>query len=125
VDTTRTDRIRQGISYYRALETKRWRSTDTSNAQSKPPFNFEAIQSLIRLCEWEDAGWQEFFENHAIAPLVVRYEEFAERPEATARRIGAAALPSRANQLAGPVHRRRVADPWDMDNMSCLLGWVG
>jgi trehalose 2-sulfotransferase len=27
----RTDRLRQGISYYRALETKRWRSTDTSS----------------------------------------------------------------------------------------------
>src|SRR5579872_697273 len=54
----RTDRIRQGISYYRALATKRWRSTDTTNVQPEPPFNFEAIFSLIQLCTWEDANWQ-------------------------------------------------------------------
>jgi LPS sulfotransferase NodH len=83
----RSDRIRQGISYYRALATKRWRSTDASGVQSDPPFNFEAIQSLIRLCEWEDAGWQEFFESHAIARLVVTYEEFAAAPGATACQI--------------------------------------
>jgi LPS sulfotransferase NodH len=83
----RTDRIRQGISYYRALETKRWRSSDESSVQSDPPFNFQAIQSLIQLCEWEDASWQEFFEHHAISPLVVRYEEFAAAPEPTARQI--------------------------------------
>lgn len=83
----RTDRIRQGISYYRALETKRWRSTGTSSAQSDPPFNFEAIQSLIQLCDWEDAGWQKFFERRAITPLVVEYEQFAESPEAMVRQI--------------------------------------
>lgn len=83
----RTDHIRQGVSYYRALETKRWRSTDTTGVRSEPPFNFEAIQSLVQLCEWQDACWQEFFEHHALTPLVVKSEEFAAAPEVGARHI--------------------------------------
>jgi trehalose 2-sulfotransferase len=57
----RTDRLRQSISYYRALETRRWRSTDTTSIRPEPASNFESIRSLIQLCEWEDASWQEFF----------------------------------------------------------------
>ena len=66
----RTDRIHQGISYYRALETKRWRSTDRNTRQSDPPFNFEAIHSLIQLCEWEDADWQKFFSGDEVLRIL-------------------------------------------------------
>src|SRR5919201_517480 len=39
---TRRDKLRQGISYSRAMETKVWRSTDVSKvARVEPRFNFE------------------------------------------------------------------------------------
>jgi LPS sulfotransferase NodH len=81
------DPLRSIVDWITSLETKRWRSTDTSSAQSDPPFNFDAIYSLIQLCEWEDADWHRFFQHHAITPLVVTYEQFAASPEATARQI--------------------------------------
>jgi len=85
---TRHDKVRQGISYYRALETKVWRSTDVPKAPPiDPPFSFEAIQSLVRLSEWEDQAWQDFFQQHGIEPLVVAYEDLARAPEKVARRI--------------------------------------
>jgi len=83
----RSDRVRQAISYYRALETKRWRSTDTPADSVEPEFNFEAIHSLLQLSAWEDEGWQEFFARHAIVPLTVWYEAFAESPQLTANQI--------------------------------------
>jgi LPS sulfotransferase NodH len=43
----------------------------------------------LQLCQWEDEGWQGFFERHAITPLIVRYEEFAESPKTTVRQITA------------------------------------
>ena len=52
---------------YRAMETKVWRTSDVSKvAPVEPPFNFEAIQSLVQLCTWEDQAWQDFFRQHAI-----------------------------------------------------------
>jgi len=64
---TRRDKVRQGISHYRAMETKVWRTSDVSKvAPVEPPFNFEAIQSLVQLCTWEDQAWQDFFRQHAI-----------------------------------------------------------
>jgi trehalose 2-sulfotransferase len=85
---TRHDKVRQGISYYRALETKVWRSTDVPKAPPiEPPFSFEAIQSLVRLSEWEDQAWQDFLPQCGIDPLVVAYEDLARAPEEVARQI--------------------------------------
>jgi LPS sulfotransferase NodH len=58
----REDRVRQAISYYRALVTKIWRSTDVGLQSSKePPFDALAIKRLVELCTWEDEAWEEFF----------------------------------------------------------------
>ena len=85
---TRRDKVRQGISYYRAMETKVWRSADVSKgAQAEPSFNFEAIQSLVQLCTWEDQTWQDYFREHAIQPCKVVYEDLLESPAAAARRV--------------------------------------
>jgi trehalose 2-sulfotransferase len=100
----RTDRARQGISHYRALETRRWRSTDTSSSPPEPAFNFESIRSLMRLCEWEDASWREFFQQNTITPLVVSYEELAAAPVVTACRV--------IDHLGLEVPERLPTDTW-------------
>jgi len=85
---TRRDKLRQGISYYRAMETKVWRSTDVSKvARVEPRFNFEAIQSLVQLCTWEDRAWQDYFRQNAIEPCTVVYEDLLESPAAVVRRV--------------------------------------
>jgi len=85
---TRRDKGRQGISYYRAMETKVWRSTDVYKvAQVRPSFNFEAIQSLVHLCTWEDDAWQDYFREHAIEPCKVVYEDLLESPAVVVQRV--------------------------------------
>jgi trehalose 2-sulfotransferase len=85
---TRRDKVRQGISFYRALETRIWRSTDVAAVPpANPPFNFPAIDRLVQLSTWEDDAWQEFFRKNGIAPLVVAYEDLAQDPEGIAERI--------------------------------------
>jgi LPS sulfotransferase NodH len=84
----RLDKIRQGISFYRALRTGRWRSTDLAGVPPvAPPFDFAAIQSLVQLSVWADEDWDDFFRRYAIAPLRVTYEELAVAPEAVVRHI--------------------------------------
>jgi trehalose 2-sulfotransferase len=85
---TRRDKVRQGMSYYRAMETKVWRSTDVSKvAQVEPTFSFEAIRSLVQLCTWEDQAWRDYFQQHAIESCKVVYEDLLESPAAVVRRV--------------------------------------
>jgi LPS sulfotransferase NodH len=85
---TRRDKVRQAISYYRALETKVWRSTDAELSSAiDPPFNVEAIDRLVQLSIWEDEGWQEYFRTNRFEPLVVAYEDLAHDVEAEVNRI--------------------------------------
>jgi LPS sulfotransferase NodH len=85
----RRDKVRQGISFYRALETNVWRSTDLARVGPvrEPTFNFEAIKNLVELSRWADDDWQEFFISNALEPLEVAYEDLAQSPETVATRI--------------------------------------
>jgi LPS sulfotransferase NodH len=85
---TRRDRVRQGISFYRALATQRWRSTDPgSRADTEVPFDFQAIDSLIRTSVADDEAWRQFFQQHGIRPLPIVYEDLEHEPESVARQI--------------------------------------
>jgi LPS sulfotransferase NodH len=85
---TRHEKVRQGISYFRAMETKIWRTTDVSKvAAVEPGFSFEAIQSLVQLCIWEDQAWQDYFQKYRIEPCTVVYEDLLESPAAVARQV--------------------------------------
>jgi LPS sulfotransferase NodH len=78
----RRDKIKQGISYYRALETQVWRSTDRRAGDAREPvFNFAAIDRLVQLCIQEDHAWQTYFQQYQIQPLIITYEELAASPE--------------------------------------------
>ena len=61
---TRRDKVRQGISFYRALETKVWRSTDVpAGLADNPPFDFLAIDRLVQLSTWEAKAGGNTFSN--------------------------------------------------------------
>jgi LPS sulfotransferase NodH len=108
---TRQDKVRQGISYYRALETRIWRSTDRGTKPVEdPPFNAQAIESLVQLCTWEDQEWRDFFGRSGITPLVITYEDLAASPErAVADIVAFLGLPP-APSLQGQVwaHQRQA-----------------
>lgn len=85
---TRRDKVRQGISYYRAMETKIWRSGDAlDGARADPQFNYEAIDRMVQLSTWEDDAWRDFFRRYAIEPHVVTYEDLAATPTDVAQRV--------------------------------------
>jgi len=84
----RRDSTRQGISFYRALQTKRWRSTDLPDIPAPDPeFNFAAIRELVQVSKWADVEWSDFFSKHSITPITVWYEALAEDPVAVVEQI--------------------------------------
>jgi LPS sulfotransferase NodH len=81
---TRRDKARQAISYHRACQTNEWwllnDARPASPLGSKPgkaTFDPEAISVKEQILESNDLGWQRFFEDSGIEPLVLAYEDLA------------------------------------------------
>jgi LPS sulfotransferase NodH len=84
----RRDKVRQGISHYRALKTNAWRSTDRATGTvADPAFDFAVIDPLVRQAAADDQSWQRFFRQHGIEPFPMAYEDLATAPAQTARRV--------------------------------------
>jgi trehalose 2-sulfotransferase len=85
---TRRDKVRQGVSFYRAIATERWRSTDTgSRADAEVSFDIQVIHALIQTSVADEESWRQFFQQHGIQPLAVEYEELEREPETVVRQI--------------------------------------
>jgi LPS sulfotransferase NodH len=116
----RRDTVRQAVSMWKALQTRRWRAPDDDGdeepTRSTPEYRFEAIDHLVRRFEAEEHGWRRFFSAHAIEPLTITYEDqLVCDPDHTVRRalgwIGVTAPP--AWHAAAPMRRQGDADSDD------------
>ena len=96
IHIVRADKIRQAISSWRALssETWHWPAGSTVNP-GRPEYDFEAVKAHFVQFIAEDWLWKAHFEQHAIEPLVVQYEQYAKDRDRHLRRI--------AEHLGGPV----------------------
>jgi LPS sulfotransferase NodH len=78
---TRRDKLKQAVSFYRAIQTRSYRSLDgDAEARPKAPeFDFRAIDRLCKKLQKWDASWQHYFDKHRIVPFVVVYEDDLEQ----------------------------------------------
>jgi LPS sulfotransferase NodH len=89
VQITRTDKVRQAVSLWKAVQTQAWRR-DSGAAEApavQPEFSFRAINYLVRLLTAHDASWDAYFLGSGLEPLKVTYEELAEHREPVVRRV--------------------------------------
>jgi len=72
---SRQDKIRQGISFWRAMKTNRWNQMAGDLPETERiAFNFHEIDYYVeRLKKW-DSNWSKFFHRSGITPLEVTYE---------------------------------------------------
>jgi len=81
---TRRDKIRQAISYERAIQTSKWRLKE--NEQYKPKkviFNLFGIDKNINIIKHDEDAWKSYFKKNKIRPLVIVYEDFIENQDKT------------------------------------------
>ena len=71
---TRNDKIRQGISLYRASLTKSWAYCEPETVI--PEFDYKGIRKSIELIKKEEKNWNDFFMVKKIRPFKVIYETF-------------------------------------------------
>jgi trehalose 2-sulfotransferase len=92
---TRRDKVRQAVSYYKALRTDCWHSlrpdtTDTretpapeSSPAPEPSFDFEQIDRWVTRFTNDEASWSRYFATVGLEPFEVVYEDFIATYEST------------------------------------------
>jgi LPS sulfotransferase NodH len=84
---TRRDRLRQAVSWVRALQTLEW-VTEVSPPVKRPEvFDHEHITQKLGRIDREEDVWESLFDRHGIEPHRVVYEDFIERQEQTVRGV--------------------------------------
>lgn len=86
---TRRNKVRQAVSWWKAVQTNQWRQIhpDAPPTDAVPEFKFDAIDHLVQEVVMREASWQEYFAACGAVPYVVVYEELVNAYEETARAI--------------------------------------
>jgi trehalose 2-sulfotransferase len=78
----RRDRLRQAISYSRALQTGLWNSMMA--ARKRVPgaeiFDIDAIDELVQAINVEESRWLAYFHEAGVNPLTLYYEDLVDQP---------------------------------------------
>jgi trehalose 2-sulfotransferase len=76
---TRKDKILQGISLLKAMQTGKWSSEFKSINRSN--FSYYYIKKSIEKILLEELNWKKYFEENNINPMIINYEELETKYE--------------------------------------------
>lgn len=83
---TRRNKVRQGLSRWKAMHTKKWHQKQKIVVHDKADKELPSIEELNKYVvqlTLDDAYWEEFFTKNRISPLTVVYEDFVSNPDGT------------------------------------------
>jgi trehalose 2-sulfotransferase len=117
---TRRDKIRQAISYDRAIRTGVWWSIPTTAngdghtpvpIAEPPPFDFEQIDEWVTRLSQFESSWRRHFQRVGVEPFEVAYEDLAAGYERTVLAIlGYLDLPISEGLKVAPPRLEKQAD---------------
>lgn len=122
VFVSRSDKVRQAVSMWRALQTWVWRKSSGASGEEPPPerdvvYSFDAIDHLLDQLRRHEDAWRGFFFRIGRQPLQLFYEEIATDPDAAAARVlGELRLPG--EPVPAPAQRAmsrqadEISDSW-------------
>ncbi|HMN97838.1 MAG TPA: Stf0 family sulfotransferase [Miltoncostaeaceae bacterium] len=88
----RSDKVKQAVSLWRAIQTWQWRE-DAAPGPIAPPagqgprHNFPPLDRPRRRLGAEGGGWDRYFDDAGVRPLVIHYEEFAGQHDRAVRAV--------------------------------------
>jgi LPS sulfotransferase NodH len=88
IHVSRRDRLRQAVSFARAMQTEKW-AFDHPVPPRTPVFDPDQIRDMLEWIDRDERGWERFFTEHSISPLRVVYEDYVGAMEETVARIAA------------------------------------
>jgi LPS sulfotransferase NodH len=106
----RQDKVRQGISWWRAGATGQWALRPDQEA-GQPAFDVERILPLVRFAQRCEHGWRQWFASTGTRPCEVVYEDLVRDRLAVANRVlGFLGLPELGPDSLPPARYRQQAD---------------
>lgn len=88
ISITRRDKVRQAISFEKAIQTNIWvANEETAPLTGKLHFDFARIDALVHVIESHEAAWHHYFAENGIVPFTVIYEELVAAYEQTAVQV--------------------------------------
>jgi LPS sulfotransferase NodH len=92
VFVSRSDKVRQAVSLWRALQTWVWRNASGAPASEQPTqrdavYSFDAIDHLLGQLRRHEDAWRGYFFRIGRRPLQLYYEEIAGDPDAAVARV--------------------------------------
>jgi LPS sulfotransferase NodH len=114
---TRRDRLRQAVSWVRALQTNKWVDRDRPRVERPAAFDYEHITRKLRRIDREERFWESLCERYGITPHRVVYEELiADREQVVRSVLEAVGVELRAElRLPAPVlgpQADELSDEW-------------
>lgn len=83
----RQDRLRQAISYVKAMQTNRWTSDWQEGILDELRYDFDAISKRMNELVATDRAWKGYFLKTRTQPLHIVYESFIEKYEESVREV--------------------------------------
>ena len=83
----RGDKVAQGVSMARALQSSQWSSRQQAGPKPPPRYDPELIAKCMEEVELQDANWLRWFETENITPFQVTYEDLTADADGTVRGI--------------------------------------
>jgi len=89
---TRADKLRQAISWYRAIHKNTWWCIDgehdpRTRTYEDPPFHYASIKRYEGLLHEYEAAWQRLFIEIGIRPLRIEYDEISSDLQSTVKNV--------------------------------------
>jgi trehalose 2-sulfotransferase len=115
---SREDKVRQAVSMWRALQSRRWRGERADaddhgvphHTDPAPMYSYAGIRHLVRRFEDDDRGWREWFADNGVSALHVTYERLSADREVTVRGVLSALGVDPPEGWTAPDPMRRQAD---------------
>ena len=82
---TRRDRLRQAVSWVRAIQSRRWQSIQRGRPDGAVEFDPEHIARKLRRIARAEEAWRAMFERHGIEPFEMVYEDLVADQDRTLR----------------------------------------
>lgn len=76
----RRDRLKQAVSWAKALQSNAWNSIAERRHSVKYTYNYLLIRLRLRGIRQEEEGFDAFFSRLGVTPLTLFYEDFLENP---------------------------------------------
>ena len=106
----REDKVRQGISWWRAFVTDQWGLRPGQESEQPAP-DVEEMVRLVQYAQWCEDGWRQWFASTGIQPCQVSYEDLARDRLAVVNRVlEFLRLPRLDAANLPPVRYRKQAD---------------